>query len=98
MNEIARKKQAVQNRQIILEEYVIDNDLEPANISKMYLKQIHKVLYGKKKKAKKILSNPEESQSETDEDEEYLENMYISQNYGTDKKDEKHASDLLKKF
>lgn len=83
------------NKQIVLDECVIESEVEPANISKMYLKNIYKALYGKKKKPKTIISNPEDSQSETDDDEEYLEKMYVLENFGNTKEREKHAQDLL---
>jgi len=89
-------RKAVQTKHIVLQEWLIENELEAANISKMYMKQISKALHGKQKKPKKIVSQPDDSASETDEDEEYLENMFIASNH--DKKDDSHAADLLKKF
>lgn len=86
------------NKQIVLDECVIESEVEPANISKMYLKNIYKALYGKKKKPKTIIPNPEDSMSETDDEEEYLEKMYILENFGQTKEKEKHAQDLLQRY
>jgi len=36
--------------------------------------------------------------SETDEDDEIVENMYIAYNYGTGINDNKHAENMLKRF
>lgn len=64
----------------------------------MYIKQINKVLAAGPVKVKKIRSIPEESQSETDEDEEYLEKMFVTSNFGTTKNDESHAADLMQRY
>ena len=92
---IAKMKQAVQNKQIVLKEFILDNDMEAINISKMYFKQINKVLDPAKKEKKKVA---EASESETDDDGEMVENMYINENYGQGKNDEKHAQNMLKAF
>lgn len=37
-------------------------------------------------------------QSETDDDEEVLDNMFIMHNYGHGQNDEKHVKNMLKRF
>ena len=37
-------------------------------------------------------------QSETDDDDELIDNMYIAENFGTGKNDGKHAENMLKRF
>ena len=83
---------AVQNKHIILDEFTIEPEPEAANITKMYLKQVNKQQRGVKKVQEM------EPQSETDDDEEFLENMYVQQNYGTSKDDEKHVKELMARF
>jgi len=55
-------------------------------------------LRGDTKHKKNKMKQPEEPQSETDDDEEVLDNMYVALNYGTGKDDDKHAQNMLKRF
>jgi len=41
------------SQHIVLKEYLIDSDLEPVNVSKMYFKQISKIMNGDKSGNKK---------------------------------------------
>ena len=91
--EFERMRVAVQNKHIIIDEYIIEPEPEAVNISKMYLKQVNKQQKGVKK-----VQEMEEPQSETDDDEEFLENMYVQQTYGTGKNDEKHVKELMSRF
>ena len=51
--DLAKKKQAVQNRQIVLKEHIIDSDVEQENVTKIYFRQIAKLLQNEAKKKKK---------------------------------------------
>ena len=63
----------------------------------MYFKQIKKALDPNRKEKKKP-TIAEASESETDDDGEMVEKMYVNENYGQGKNDEKHASNMLKAF
>lgn len=63
----------------------------------MYFKQIAKALDPNRKEKKKA-TLAAQSESETDDDGEMIEKMYISENYGQGKNDEKHAQNMLKQF
>lgn len=65
----------------------------------MYFKQIAKALDpNRKEKKKATIADVSASESETDDDGEMIEKMYISENYGQGKNDEKHAANMLKQF
>jgi hypothetical protein len=65
----------------------------------MYFKQIAKALDpNRKEKKKATIADASASESETDDDGEMIEKMYISENYGQGKNDEKHAANMLKQF
>ena len=89
---IYKMQQAVQNKQITLQEWIIDSDVEAVNITKMYFKQIAKALDpNRKQKKKATIADASASESETDDDGEMIEKMYITENYGQGKNDEKHT-------
>ena len=102
--QLSKKRQAVQNRQIVLREFIIDSDVEDENVTKMYFRQIAKLMQSeaRRKKRQQQLQQQQaymsESETDDEEDGQNLESMYISENFGTGKNDEKHAENMLQRF
>ncbi len=95
---------------IRLKEYLIDSEVEPNYISKVYFKQVKKFemgvegglnrdyhFYRKRMITERQMAEASES-SDNDEDGELVDNLYAVTNFGTSQEDEKKAKDMLKRY
>lgn len=89
---------------IVFKEGMIDSDMEPLSISKLYFRQTKRIeieLGGPKyvqMMMDRLKAMIEQSESDVDEDGDLVDNLYSVQNFGTGKDDDKHAMNMLNNF